>query len=79
MKRKFTEAVIGNIDDRFIIEAAEEISGREHRPERITNMHSKKRHYAKYLIAIAAAVCLILAMGVAAYAMGLFSLGRRDK
>ena len=79
MKRKFTEAVIGNIDDRFIIEAAEEISDREHHPERITNMHSRKRHYAKYLIAIAAAVCLILAMGVAAYAMGLFSLGHRDK
>ena len=79
MKRKFTEAVIGNIDDRFIIEAAEEFPDREHHPERMTKMHSKKRHYAKYLIAVAAAVCLIFAMGVAAYAMGLFSLGHREK
>ena len=78
MKRKFTEAVIGNIDDRFIIEAAEEISGREHHPES-AGKHLRKKHYAKYLIAVAAAVCLIFAMGVAAYAMGFFSLGHREK
>lgn len=78
MKREFTEAVIGNIDDRFIIEAAEEISGREHHPESV-GKHLRKKHYAKFLIAVAAAVCLIFAMGVAAYAMGLFSLGHREK
>lgn len=66
MTREQLWDIIGDIDDRFIAEAAQyDPKQRSRSPERIGVM-SKKR-----LITFALAAALILALGVTAYAVGM--------
>ena len=77
MNRELISKAIGNIDDRHISEAAcFNPDGKVGSPERIVAMSERKTAYtsSRRIAALAIAACLILSLGVVAYATGWFGL-----
>ena len=77
MNRELISKAIGNIDDRHISEAAcFNPDGKVGSPERIVAMSERKTAHtsSRRIAALAIAACLILSLGVVAYATGWFGL-----
>ena len=79
MNRELLSKAIGNIDDRHISEAARFApEGKLSSPERIIVMSETKtyrtRASSRRIAALAIAACLILSLGIVAYAAGWFGL-----
>ena len=79
MNRKLISKAISNIDDSFIAESMSvPVAHACQSPERTSNMgkyeNTGKRLVSRRLIGLASAACLVLSLGVTAYALNLFGI-----